>query len=79
MYLYMKYSFLRLLYKYCVNVEDQHSPETETVNIKFSLRFLGIIVRVLRLEVSVWISQYIGKRVWFSIRFSFFFFIVYSS
>jgi hypothetical protein len=78
-YLYMKYSFLRLLYKYCVNVEDQHSPETETVNIKFSLRFLGIIVRVLRLEVSVWISQYIGKRVWFSIRFSFFFFIVYSS
>jgi hypothetical protein len=26
-----------------------------------SLRFLGIILRVLRLEVSVWISQTIGK------------------
>jgi hypothetical protein len=62
-YLYIKYSFLRLLYKYCVNVEDQHSPETETVNIQFSLRFLDIILRVLRLEISVWISQNIGKRV----------------
>jgi len=28
-----------------------------------SLRFLGIILRVLRLEVSVWISQSIGKGV----------------
>jgi len=35
-----------------------------------SLRFLDIIFRVLRLEVSVWISLTIGKVVWFSIRFS---------
>jgi hypothetical protein len=35
-----------------------------------SLRFLGIILIVLRLEVSVWISETIGKGVWFSIRFS---------
>jgi hypothetical protein len=35
-----------------------------------TLRFLGIILRVLRLEVSVWISYTIGKGVWFSIRFS---------
>jgi hypothetical protein len=34
-----------------------------------SLRFLGIILRFLRLEVSRWISY--GKKVWFSIRFSF--------
>ncbi len=26
-----------------------------------SLRFLGLILRVLRLEVSVWISENIGK------------------
>jgi hypothetical protein len=32
--------------------------------------FLGIILRVLRLEVSVWISQTIGKWVLFSITFS---------
>ncbi len=35
-----------------------------------SLGFLGIVLKVLRLEVSVWISQTIGKGVWFSIRFS---------
>ncbi len=40
------------------------------------LRFLGIILRVLRIEVSVWISQTIGKGVWFSIRF--FSFLLYS-
>jgi hypothetical protein len=34
----------------------------------FSLRFLGIILRVLKLEVSVWISQTIGMGVWFFIR-----------
>jgi hypothetical protein len=34
------------------------------------LRFLGIILRVLRLEVPVWISETIGKGAWFSIRFS---------
>jgi hypothetical protein len=33
-----------------------------------SLKFLGIILRVLRVEVSVWISKTIGKGVWFSIR-----------
>ncbi len=38
-----------------------------------SLRFLGILLRVLRLEVSVWIYQTIVKRVWFSIKFSSFF------
>jgi hypothetical protein len=34
------------------------------------MRFLGIVLRVLRLEVSVWISETIGKRVRFCIRFS---------
>jgi hypothetical protein len=32
-----------------------------------SLRFLGIILRVFRLEVSVWISSTIGRGVWFFI------------
>jgi hypothetical protein len=36
------------------------------------LRFLGITLRVLILEVSVWTSKTTGKGVWFSIRFSFF-------
>ncbi len=35
-----------------------------------TLRLLGIILRGLRLEVSVWISKFIGKGVRFSIRFS---------
>jgi hypothetical protein len=35
----------------------------------YSLRFLGIILRVLRLEVSVWISLTTGKGVRFSLRF----------
>ncbi len=35
-----------------------------------TLRLLGIILRGLRLEVSVWISKTIGKGVWFYIRFS---------
>ena len=35
-----------------------------------TLRFLGIILKVLRLEVSAWIILTIGKDVWFSIRFS---------
>jgi hypothetical protein len=35
-----------------------------------SLRFLGIILTMFRLEVSVWISETVGKGVWFSIRFS---------
>jgi hypothetical protein len=34
-----------------------------------SLRFLVLIWRVLRLEVSVWISKTMGKGVWFFIRF----------
>jgi len=38
--------------------------------VKFWLRFLSIILRVLRLDVSVWISKNIGKKVWFSNRFS---------
>jgi hypothetical protein len=33
-----------------------------------SLRFLCIILRVLRREVSVWISKIIWKGIWFSIR-----------
>ncbi len=37
-----------------------------------SLRFPGIILGVLRLQVSVWISVTIGKGVWFS------FFLLYS-
>jgi hypothetical protein len=32
------------------------APEAEIMNVNISLRFLGIILRVLRLEVSVWIS-----------------------
>jgi hypothetical protein len=32
-----------------------------------SLRFLGINLRVFRLEVSVWISSTIGRGVWFFI------------
>jgi hypothetical protein len=39
-----------------------------------SLRLLGLILRVLILEVSVWIYLTTGKRVWFSISFSSFFF-----
>jgi hypothetical protein len=35
-----------------------------------TLRFLGITLKVLRLEVSAWIILTIGKEVWFSIRFS---------
>jgi hypothetical protein len=35
-----------------------------------TLRLLGIILRGLRLEVSVWISKTKRKGVWFSIRFS---------
>jgi hypothetical protein len=35
-----------------------------------TLRLLGLILRGLRLEVSVWISKTKGKGVWFSIRFS---------
>jgi hypothetical protein len=45
------------------------------VHCTITLRFLGIILRVLRLEVSVWISKTIGKGGWFSIRF--FFFLLY--
>jgi hypothetical protein len=30
-----------------------------------NIQFLGIILRVLRLEVSVWISETIGKWIWF--------------
>ncbi len=41
-----------------------------------SLRFLGIILRVLRLKVSAWSSETAGKRVWFSIRFSSFLYSV---
>jgi hypothetical protein len=33
------------------------------------LRFLGMILRTLRLEVSLYISETIGKGVWFSFRF----------
>jgi hypothetical protein len=33
------------------------------------LRFLGITLRVLRLEVSEWISKTKGKGVWFSMSF----------
>ncbi len=36
-------------------------PNSWTV---ISLRFLGIILRVLRFEVSVWISYTVGKGVW---------------
>ncbi len=37
-------------------------PEAEFMNVQISLRFLflGIILRVLTLEVSVWISYTIG-------------------
>jgi hypothetical protein len=35
-----------------------------------SLRVLGIVLRVLRLEVSIWISKTRVEGVWFSIRFS---------
>jgi hypothetical protein len=31
-------------------------PESELMNVQFRLKFLGITVRGLRLEVSVWIS-----------------------
>ncbi len=44
-------------------------PEAEFIRT-ISFWFLCIILRVLRLEVSVWISQIVGKGVWFSIRFS---------
>ena len=42
------------------------------MNITVSLCFLGIILRVLRLEIFVWISKTIGKGggVTFYIRFS---------
>jgi hypothetical protein len=43
----------------------------------FSLRFLGIILRVLKLDVSVWISQTIGMGVWFLSGFPSFSFTVY--
>ncbi len=36
--------------------------------------FLGILLRVLQLEVSIWIYKTKGKGVWFSIRFPLFFF-----
>jgi hypothetical protein len=35
-----------------------------------SLRVFSIVLRVLRLEVSIWISKTIEEGVWFSIRFS---------
>jgi hypothetical protein len=35
--------------------------------VLLSMWFLGIILRVLKLEVSVWISW---KRMWLTIRFS---------
>ncbi len=41
-------------YTYLVNVPYSCS-EAEFINT-ISLRFLGIILRVLRLEVSIWIS-----------------------
>jgi hypothetical protein len=34
------------------------------------LKFLAIILRVLRLEISVWISKTIGQGVCFSFRIS---------
>jgi hypothetical protein len=45
-------------------------PEAEFMNHTILLRFQGIILRVLRLEISVWISLTMGNGVWFSIRFS---------
>jgi hypothetical protein len=47
--------------------------------LTISLRFLGIILRVLRLEVSVWIFLTIGKGIWFSVRFPPFSFTVYNN
>jgi hypothetical protein len=41
------------------------------MNVQVRFMFLlGIILRVLRHEVSVWISSTTGKGIWFSIRFS---------
>ncbi len=42
------------------------------------MRFLGIILRVLRLDVSVWISEAIGRGVWLLQGFPPFSFTVYS-
>jgi hypothetical protein len=50
-------------------------PEDELMSVQFSLRFLGIILRVLRLEVSVWISE----TIWFSMGFLTFPFTVYGN
>jgi hypothetical protein len=57
----------------------QGSKSRSTIDERTNLlRFLDIILRVLRLEVSVWISETIGKGVWFSIRFSTFLLTVYN-
>jgi hypothetical protein len=41
------------------------TPEAEFMNVQFfSLRFLGIILRVLGLEVSVWISHFLRCRIY---------------
>ncbi len=48
----------------------KNEPRSRIHERTISLMCLGIILRVLRLEVSVWISWTIGKGIWFSIRFS---------
>ncbi len=62
----------------CMGI-PQGSKSRSTIDERTNLlRFLDIILRVLRLEVSVWISETIGKGVWFSIRFSTFLLTVYN-
>jgi hypothetical protein len=39
-----------------VNCHSKFNTEAEFMERTFSLRFLGIVLRVLRLEVFVWIS-----------------------
>ncbi len=48
-----KYNFLRILWD---------TTEAEFMNIHISLRFLGIILRVLKLEVCVWNSSTAERR-----------------
>jgi hypothetical protein len=68
-----------LLFYVHSNVVERACTEAEFINVQFRLMFLGImdiILRVLRLEVSVWISYTIGKGLLFHISFSFFLYSV---
>jgi hypothetical protein len=50
--------------------ETRSRLHEHTVHCTISLMFLDVILIVLGLEGSEWISYTIGKGVWFSIRFS---------